>query len=356
MTSTHRSRIPSSAYKLVAFGTITTVLIGVLATLIGNISFVDSRTYYALFSDATSVFKGDRVRLSGVEVGSVRGLEIVDGPNGTHLARVEFTVEDTVPIYADAQLQLRYENIVGQRYLSISESPEGQEKMADGGTFPASQTTPALNLTELFNGFQPLFRALEPKQLNDFSFQLVRALQGESTDLAAFMRDTGQLTNTIADRDAVIGDVVTNLNTVLETVGTRDGKLTALIVEFRDLMTGLSKNSDTIEAALPDLARLLAGTTDAIADVRGPLKKDVDSLKVLSGQLHDTRGDLEDSLNITPERLKVLTRAGSYGSWFNYYLCGLSAEVQLLNGAVTLGTPSVAVTDKNTVCAGGIEQ
>ena len=83
--------------------------------------------------------------------------------------------------------------------------------MAEDATFPLDQTTPALNLTELFNGFQPLFRALDPSRLNTFSFQLVQALQGESGQLASLMRNTAQLTNTIADRDQVIGSVVGNL-------------------------------------------------------------------------------------------------------------------------------------------------
>src|SRR4029453_15754133 len=131
----------------------------------GNISFTPSRTYFALFTDATGVNPGDRVRLAGVEVGSIKGFELVkDG--GKTLAKVEFTVDQTVPVYADAALELRYENIVGQRYLSIAEEPGTRATMKAGATFPTSQTAPALSLTELFNGFQPLFRALDPDRLN----------------------------------------------------------------------------------------------------------------------------------------------------------------------------------------------
>jgi phospholipid/cholesterol/gamma-HCH transport system substrate-binding protein len=194
-----QSRIPSSFYKVAVFTAVTVAVIGLLATLIGNVSFVPTRTYSALFTDATGVFVGDRVRLSGVEVGRVEGLELVDDGD-RKLARLEFTVEEHVPVYRDAELQLRYENVVGQRYLAIVEKPGKRPEMAEGDTFPVRQTMPALNLTQLFNGFQPLFRALEPQDVNKLSFQLVRAFQGESANLSGLMRDTAQLTGAIADK------------------------------------------------------------------------------------------------------------------------------------------------------------
>ncbi|HSV40335.1 MAG TPA: MCE family protein [Nocardioidaceae bacterium] len=347
-----RSPIPASFVKVTVFATITVMLIAVLATLIGNISFAESRTYYALFSDATGVNKGDRVRLSGVEVGSIRGLKIVD-VDGRKLARLEFTVEESVPVYSDAKLQLRYENIVGQRYLAIAEQPGERAGMEAGDTFPVEQTTPALSLTELFNGFQPLFRALDPDRLNTFSYELVRALQGEAGSIQALMQDTASLTNTLADRDEVIGGVVSNLNTVLQTVGDRDEQLTALIVQFRNLMNGLAKDGDVIEASLPTLAGLLDSTTGFLTDVRPPLQSDLESLRVLSSQLYDGREELDAVLDRMPFKLRALARTGSYGSWFNFYVCGLGIELTLLDSTVNLGTPTVASNEKDTVCAGG---
>lgn len=350
---TRRSRIPSSFYKVTAFAAVTVLLMGVLATLVGNISLVSSRTFYAVFTDATGVNKGDRVRLSGVEVGSISGIELM--PDGDHeLARLEFTVEDDVPVYEDATLVLRFENVVGQRYLAIEEDPDG-DRMPEGKTFPADQTTPALNLTELFNGFQPLFRALDPQRLNDFSYQLVRALQGEGGTIQGLMRDTAELTNALADRDQVIGSVIDNLNAVLGTVGSRDRQLTGLIVRFRDLMAGLADDSDVITASLPTLSQLLGSTAGLIADVRPPLRSNIGSLRVLAGQVSDTRGVLDASLKRLPFELRTLARTGSYGSWFNFYICGLQVDLTLLNGTVDLGGPSIASNERDTVCgAGGV--
>ncbi len=348
-----RSHIPSSAYKMAVFTAVTVLLIGLLATLIGNISFSDTRTLQGRFTDATGVLHGDRVRLSGIEVGRVTEVELVEvaaADGGGHEAQVTFEVRADVPVFTDAHLELRYENIVGQRYLAIEEKPGG-DPADDGTIFPVAQTTPALNLTELFNGFQPLLRALEPDQTNELSYQIVRAFQGEAASIAGLLKDTASLTSTLADKDVVIGDVVGNLNDVLTTLDVRDDELTALIVQFRDLMVGLSSDRDTISVELPRLADLLEGTTGLIHDVRPPLKSTVQGLQHVMRVLGVDRDVLAASLREIPRKLRLMARTGSYGSWFNFYVCGAEVRVRLLGDDLYLGTPGISANERNSVCA-----
>ncbi len=347
-----RAPIPSSAYKVITFAVITLTLLGVLATLIGNVSFTPNRAFHAYFTDATGVASGDRVRLSGVEVGRVTGTEIVE-KDDQQVARVSFEVDEGVPVFRSADLLLRYENIVGQRYLEIREDPDGKSAMPAGATFPLSQTTPALSLTVLFNGFQPLFRALEPSKVNRLSYLIVETLQGEGTTYQTLLRTTAQLTNTIADRDAVIGRVVDNLGAVLGTVDQRDKQLTSLIITFRRLMAGLATDRGAISTSLPGLADLLGVSTGLVRDVRGPLAGDVQQLDAVAGFLDRDKGKLDTSLKRMPKHMRQLARTGSYASNFNFYLCGISLNVRLLGSAYLLQTPNLAANEKDTVCAKG---
>jgi phospholipid/cholesterol/gamma-HCH transport system substrate-binding protein len=348
--SGHRSAIPSSAWKMAVFAAVTIVLIGLLATLIGNISFASSRTYYGRFTDATGVLHGDRVRVSGVEVGTIRDVRLVSGDDGRQQALVEFEVRDDVPMSQDARLELRFENIVGQRYLAIEQKPGGSPMRA-GATYDVAQTTPALNLTQLFNGFQPLLRALDADQTNQLSFQLVKAFQGEAGSISQLLRHTASLTNTLADKDVVIGNVVRNLNDVLTTVDARDRELTALIVEFRNLMVGLSSQRETVSIELPRLARLLGATSGMLRDVRPGLKSTVRNLGKVAKQLDIDREVLQASLEEVPEKLQLMARTGSYGSWFNFYVCGMEVRLKVLGGTLYLGTPAVASNEADSVCA-----
>lgn len=350
-----RSRIPSSAYKVGIFAVVTILLLGVLATLIGNISFAPDRTFQADFSDATGLNKGDRVRLAGVQVGRITGTRLVDEGTRT-IARISFTVEKDVPVFSNAQLLLRYENIVGQRYLEIRESPDSTKAMPVGATFPESQTTPALSLTVLFNGFQPLFRALQPSQVNRLSYLIVETLQGQGSTYQTLLSTTARLTNTLADRDAVIGRVVDNLGTVLGTVDQRDQELTSLIVTFRRLMSGLADDRGAIGSSLPGLADLLDVSTGLVGDVRSPLAGDLKGVDGVAGALDRDRGTLDTSLKRMPRRMRALARTGSYASAFNFYLCGISMNVRLLGSNYVFESPNLASNERDTVCARGTDQ
>ncbi|MER6936234.1 MlaD family protein [Nocardioides sp. NPDC127514] len=345
--------LPATAVKLVVFAATCALFFGVLAVAIGNLSFRSTRTYSAMFTDATGVATGDRVRFSGVEVGSVRGVRL-NAAAGKDLAKVTFEVDQEVPMYATAQLQLRYENLLGQRYLAISAKPGSARKMPEESTYPVAQTTPALNLTDLFDGFQPLFRAIEPERVNTLSLELVRAFQGEATSVSSLMRHLTSLTSTVANRQAVIDQVIDNLNQVLVTVASRDANLTALIVEFKNLMTGLAKDKDSIGASLTDTAELLTTGGALLEDVRGPLHDNVVPLAELSSKLYATREEMDASLTRLPTRLRAVNRAGSYGSFFNFYLCQVGIQITLLQGkALSMTSPSVAANERDTVCGGG---
>lgn len=342
-------RIPSSAVKFGVFAAVTVVLTGLLITVIGNISFAPSRTYTAEFHDATQVEPGDQVRLAGVKVGTVKSLHIVD----RNLAAVSFSVENSVPLSATAKIRIQYQNLIGQRYLAILEAPEGPAQAPDQA-IPATRTIDALNLTDLFNGFKPLFQALTPDQVNKLSFEMIQTLQGESGTLRQLMINTAQLTTTIADKDAVIGQVVDNFNAVLATVDSRDTQLTTLISNFRDLMTGLSDNRTTISRTLPNIASLLNATSGLLRQTRPPLTSDIAHLRTLATKVGATKGRLNSVLHRLPHKLSILTRTASYGSWFNFYLCGADVQLTLLGQILHLTTPvALLANERDTVCGKG---
>jgi phospholipid/cholesterol/gamma-HCH transport system substrate-binding protein len=345
-----RAAVPSSAWKTAVFGAVTIVLLGLLATLIGNISFEPTDTYAGRFTDATGVLKGDRVRVAGVEVGSVRDVRIVNAGDGRKHALIEFAVRKDVPVLDSAHLQLRYENIVGQRYLAIEEKAGHGRRVPAGTTFGLDQTSPALNLTELFNGFQPLLRALNPEQMNKLSYEIVRAFQGEASSIGALLRDTASLTSTLADKDAVIGRLVGNLNDVLATIDARDEQLTALVVQFRDLMTGLSSDRKTVAIQLPKLDQLLAESSDFVHDVRPSLASTLAALAKVAHQLGVDQRAFAASLQEIPSKMRMMARTGSYGSWFNFYVCGLEVRLKLNGGTLFLGTPSITSNETDSVC------
>ena len=191
-----------AAIKLGIFVLVSVIVTGTLTAIMGSFAFGSETEYKADFSSASLIQKGDDVRVAGVTVGSVKNVEIKNRDRRPgHLQGEERRARSPPPTRAS----IRFLNLVGDRYMALEEGQPGAKRLADGGTIPVSHTTPALNLTELFNGFQPLFQALSPSEVNELSLNLVKVLQGEGGTISSLLTNTASLTNALADRDQLIG-------------------------------------------------------------------------------------------------------------------------------------------------------
>ena len=315
----------SALVKLVIFILVTTMATGVLVILIGNLSFQSSRTYKADFSDVTGLVKGDDIRIAGVKVGSVKSVEVL----GADKARIEFSVADTSTVTRSSQATIRYRNLVGQRYVSLTEGVGDTARLPEDGLIPISRTTPALDLSLLFNGFKPLFKALSPEDINKLTGEIIAVFQGQGGNLQGLLQNTASITNTLADRDQVIGDLITNLNHVLKTIASRDAELTSLIKQFRTFLSGLVKDKDALLQPLDSVSVLAEETASLTAGVRPEFRKDVKQLRRVAANLKQGRGEIDRALQILPIKLEKIGRTAIYGAYFNFYLCQFKGSVML---------------------------
>ncbi len=321
------SRIPVGALmKFLSLTLVVALATTVLALTIANASSGDRIGYTARFTDATGLLPGDDVRIAGVVVGSVDDVRIVD----RRIAEVAFSVVAAQPVPASVTGAILYKNLIGQRFLSLAQGAgRTGETLPAGGTIPLDRTHAALNLTTLFNGFKPLFTALDPQQVNQLSFEIVQVLQGQGGTVASLLASTSSLTNTLADRDEVIGQVIDNLNAVLDTVNARDQQLSDLVVSLQALVSGLAKDRKPIGDALLSIGRLTEVTAGFVDDARPALKDDIAALGDLAGNLNNDAPKLEQTIRNLPGKFDTISRAASYGSWFQFYLCGLTGSIGL---------------------------
>ena len=340
--------------KLIAFVLVTLFLTLVLASTIGSFGISGTKKYKALFTDVTALEKGDDIRIAGVKEGQVTGLKVVNDPastNGGRVAQVTFALsKDITMSQQSALLQLRYRNLVGQRYISLSPGSNAGAQVAPGGTIPLAQTKPALDLTVLLNGFKPLFTALTPDDVNKLSYEIIQTLQGEGGTVDTLLAHTASLTNTIADKDQVVGSVIDNLDSVLTTVAQRDGQLSDLVVQLQRLVSGLAQDRFAIGDSLQGIDNLATATIGLLHPARPLIHTDVQQLGKLTKVLSDTRGTIDKELKILPVKLNQIIRTATYGGWFNFYLCAGDGHVTLPNGTVV--DVSKILQTKSAACAG----
>ncbi|MFC7504602.1 MCE family protein [Nocardioides sp. CPCC 206347] len=314
--------------KSLVFAIATVLATLALAGTIRNSSSGPSDEYVALFTDATSLNKGDDVRMAGVKVGTVTDIEIANG----RTARVTFTVSESAPLSEGSTAQLRFRNLVGQRYVAVQPAEVPGKRLAAGHVFDLDDTEPALDLTVLFNGFQPLFRLLDPEDVNELSGQIIAVFQGEGPTVEGLLSSTASLTSTLADRDQVIGDLITNLSSVLGVVEERSGQLDTTLVTLQQLVSGLAEDRETIGSTIDGMSDLSDSVAGLLQEGRAPLKGSIKALGDLSAVLADNEDVIAKFLRTLPTKLDRVGRLTSYGSWVNFYVCSIEGRIPLPEG------------------------
>ncbi len=302
-------------------------VLGLLAMLaiFAQLRFESEKSYTAEFRTVSGLENGNFVRIAGVEVGKVKNIRIRD--DGTAL--VDFGTDPSVVLTEGSRAVIRYRNLIGERYLALEEGVGGTRALQPGATIPLSHTAPALDLDALLGGFRPLFRALDPDQVNALSGQLIEALQGEGTTVAAFLTQAATLTNTLADRDRLIAEVITNLKTVVGSLGDHHAHFATAVDALSASLTTMADRRADLRNGLAYGNEAIASIADLLAQGRTPLEKVVhETDRVASTALAD-REYFDHLLNTLPDVYRMLNRQGLYGDFFSFYLCDL---VLKLNG------------------------
>jgi phospholipid/cholesterol/gamma-HCH transport system substrate-binding protein len=279
-------------------------------------------TYHAIFGGADGVSGlqvGDSVRVAGVPVGRVTDEHLIDAGH----AEVTFTANHDQTVSGQTWAVVRYANLTGARFLALTRSGTGSDRpIPPGATIPQSRTAPALSLTDLFNGFEPLFSAISPQEVNDLTGDILNVLQGEGETLQDLLAKVALFTANLNQRDAVFSKVLDTMSALLGNVAAHDNQLARVLTTLNGL-TG------QLHADGPGIADSLTGTDALIGSVGG-----------LLGQLedHNLPGDMSDLNSLTgvvaantPTVRRLISgfvtsfadfdRVSQHGNWLTGYVC-----------------------------------
>ncbi len=339
--------------KLITFAVVTIVATALLALTIANAGSTGKHDFQAVFDDAAMLNKGDDVRIAGVRVGAVSNVEVFE----RNRAKVSFAVDrGTLP--DGTEVFIRYRNLTGLRYLALERGAgEAGKVLRPGHVFGVDRddtsTHAAVNLTELFNGFKPVFNQLKPEDVNKLADQIIGVFQNSPGEdmgatMSSLLSQTAELTNTLADRDQVIGELITNLNKVLATVNAHDTQFDALLVNTSKLVTGLAAQRHSVGSAVTSVSNLTTVMGSILGQTRPAIAGDIAGLKSVSDEIMKRKKDVDAIITNLPPKLEKIGRAASFGSWFQFYLCGV--DVVMGNGkSVLLTDPLIPMPDINHV-------
>ena len=182
----------------------------------------------------------------------------------------------------------------------------------------------------MIGGFRPLFRALDPDQVNALSGQLISALQGQGATINSFLSQTAALTNTLADRDQLIGEVIVNLNTVLGSLGDQSDQFAKAVDALSELVTGpASRRTGHQPTGWPTPTPPRAASPTCWPRPARRCRRSIHETDRAAGIVVADHDYFDNLLNTLPDAYQALARQGMYGDFFSFYLCDI---VLKLNG------------------------
>ena len=322
------TRTWSTGLKFGVFGAVMLLLTAALFAIFGEYRGGSATKYSAVFKDVSDLQKGDSVRVAGIRVGTVTGVSL----RSDKTVAVDFEADRKVVLTAGSRAAVRYLNLVGDRYLELVDGPGEARIMPGGSQIPPDRTMPALDLDVLLNGLKPVVQGLDPQDINQLTTSLIQIMQGQGGTIESLLSRTSSFTNALADNGQLVEHLIDNLNAAMATLSEDGEKFSGAIEKLRQLVGELSAEREPIGAAIDSLSNGTTSLAGLLGQAREPLAATVDQLNRLAPAVDEKKDLLDAVLQKSPENYRKLARMGSYGSFFNYYLCGATIRVSDLQG------------------------
>ncbi|MEB3979928.1 MCE family protein [Mycobacterium sp. 663a-19] len=321
-------RTRATLIKFAIFAVVMAMLTAFLFFIFGQYRTGATTGYSAVFNDVSRLKPGQSVRVAGVRVGTVNSVALRPDKKVV----VKFDADRNIVLTEGTRAAVRYLNLVGDRYLELVDGPGPTRRLPAGGQIPVDRTAPALDLDLLLGGLKPVTQGLNARDVNALTAGLLQVFQGQGGTLDSLFTKATSFSNTLADNDQTVQQLIDNLNTVVAYIDKEGGNFSAAIDRLERLVTGLSNDRDTIGSAIDALDNGTASLADLLSSARPPLSGTIDQLSRLAPILDDDKDRLDAAIGKAPKNYRKLVRLGANGSTIPYYLCMLEIRGTDLQG------------------------
>jgi phospholipid/cholesterol/gamma-HCH transport system substrate-binding protein len=250
------------------------------------------------FAEATQLAQEADVRISGVNVGRVKKIDLGEG-------RTNATIElddKYAPIPQDSRAILRQKTLLGETYVELTPGTKTAPDIPEGGTLSAAQVAPTVELDEILRAFdkktregfqtwqQDLGKGIEGQGPGFSEFlgvlpafaedtnKVVEVLNSQERATREAIKNTGVVFDALTERGDQLAQWINNSNELLRTTGRRDDSLRAL---FRAFPTFIDKSNATLRA-LGDYSENTAPVLRDLTPAAGQLSNVLEQLSAIA--------------------------------------------------------------------------
>jgi len=311
-----------------------------LASTIGNTTIgglvgrgEPTYTLSASFDDVTGLLVNDNVKVAGVAVGKVTGIDVEGGQ-----ATVEMEIDRDQPLPSDSAAAVRWRNLIGQRYVYLYPG-DAATTFQDGDR--VTETEDVIDIGELFNRLGPIVAAIDESQVNEFLGSVTKALEGRAADVGQAIDDLAVVAKGLGERDEAIGGLIEDLEVVSRTIADRDAQIGVMLDNLAALARTFSDNTALIDEAITEMGAFNRDFSGILEANRGELDR---TIAVLARTLQTVEGELpsvEQALDQLDDNGRAAFLASRHGEFLNQTILCLSVTPPPCPSPIVPGIESV---------------
>ncbi|MGH2757611.1 MAG: MCE family protein [Actinomycetota bacterium] len=265
------------------------VALALLATGVSVLASSSGPPRYTITAEvdqAPNLFKGGRVMVRGIEVGTITEVEPTESG-----VRLTLEVNGSVAVPANASLAVVPITVIADRYVQLFPAYDGGAKLADGDHIPLDRTSIPAELDDVLTQLKGLLAALEPAPgkergpLAALIENLDAAFEGRSSDLAGTLEGSADVLETLADSDADITGLIGNLDRLFVALANRSSEIGFVNERFALVTEALAADQEELEGTLENItflsdeaSRLVLESGDELGTAFGRLGRVLDAV------------------------------------------------------------------------------
>jgi phospholipid/cholesterol/gamma-HCH transport system substrate-binding protein len=272
--------------------------------------------YHAEFAEIGSLKTGNEVRVAGVSVGKVQGIEL-DGNK----------VDVTFKITGDAQLgpgtgaEIKLRTLLGAEYLALT--PRGRGLLREGSTIPLARTVAPYDVVEAFSELSRTTDQLDIPQLSEALTTLGDVSAQTPVEFRAALRGVSDLSVRLAARDEQINTLLVSLKKVSGVLNSRNDELVTLFKDSDTLFRAISARRDSIHRLLVSTQTISAQLRGLVKDTRSDLLPALRQLDTVTDMLRKNEASIDEALRTYPAFTRLFSNVTGTGPWLDGYLGGI---------------------------------
>ena len=273
-------------------------------------------TYYANFTDSSGIKNNDEVRIAGVRVGKVTGVDLDDG----HV-KVTFRIDSGAKFGTQTNAEIKVKTLLGAMFLALD--PKGSGQLAKGSTIPTSRTRSAYDVVQAFDGLAERAQALDLPQLTTSLNTLADATKDTPEALQSTLKGLSALSANVAARDSQVNTLLGNLKKVSGVLAERNQDIVTLMKDSDVLLRAVVARREAIHQLLVSTSKLSTELTALVVQSRADLKPALTNLQSVVAVLRKNQNNLDNSLRLMAPFYRVFTNTLGTGPWFDTWISNL---------------------------------